>query len=910
MGERRVSESPPEARLRSLRPSEKAGAIAAAPGPHRGLHSKAAIAGAAIAASATTRVHPGIIGRADHPPQPAQPASDFVTTNRRLRGLHSGLPVSKAKLIHYRALQRLSKFVLDRFDAFGDDLKKLPRYDGRTTRAERAYTNLQDKARRAEIDGDSARASAIRGVLAEIDRHAAENLQTLTETHAQAGPSSARQPQQAPATTVPTIDWRTAYRQCLDIRRYFEHANQQDDAQQFLAAMRHMEDHVRRRFATHGGKREDLFPIGIGHLTRPEQMCRFLEDMARRTKPASGTEKPSGIHRTIQTLNENARKELSSLTRTYGSLEDLAARTGLTQQQAPATVSSTPTSATAQATVAPPLQPVDPVPVPAREVPLAQRKAIVERFRSEEALLDVGSTPESSCADALGSDATRTQRVSEPPLDARLRRLPLSEQAPDFVTTNEKLRSLCSQQPASQAKADLLRAVWRLSHAVLAEFEDLGGQNRNLAPHDRQTTKAERMYRCLQEAARQAENDGDSARASEIREALIKVDRRAADDLRELSETHGLAGPSSTQAPRRTPATTVPQWDWRTTHRHLLSIKQYLDQADRPAEDAQRFLAAIRRMENHVRQRFRTHGGKEEDLFSPRSGTIPRPEQMCRVLEDIAHRQQPASGATKPPRIHRAMETLYENARIELRSLTSKYGPLEDLAAEAAAAEQQVPMTDGSTATAATGQVTVAPLPQPVDSVPVPGSVPVDTSLPPAGEAGQTQWVSATPSPVAAISSTPLRTAPWLEDHYAVERALIAGQLPPGFDASQLITEARACEQFGLATALAAGRLPMPDIEALIEEGEAADKGGSHALSIHYLRTLKKDIQNALHAAYPERVGREWLDRVRQLLLRHEALAAAIASPPLSPFASRRPESGTVEIPSIADLYSEPGGSE
>ena len=494
------------------------------------------------------------MGRADHPPQPAQPASDFVTTNRRLRSLHSGLPVSKAKLIHYRALQRLSKFVLDRFTTFGDDLKKLPRYDGRTTRAEWAYTNLQDKARRVEIDGDSARASAIRGVLAEIDRHAAENLQSLTVTHAQAGPSSARQPQQAPATTVPTIDWRTAYRQCLDIRRYFEHVNQQDDAQQFLVAMRRMEDHVRRRFETHGGKREDLFRIGIGHLTRPEQMCRFLEDVARRTKPASGTKKPSGIHRTIQTLNENARKELSSLTRTYGSLEDLAARAGLTQQQAPATVSSTPTSATAQATVAPPLQPVDPVPVP--------------------------------------------------------------------------------------------------------------------------------------------------------------------------------------------------------------------------------------------------------------------------------------------------------------------------------------------------------------------GSVPVDTSLPPAGEAGQTQWVSATPSPVAAISSTPLRTAPWLEDHYAVERALIAGQLPPGFDASQLITEARACEQFGLATALAAGRLPMPDIEALIEEGEAADKGGSHALSIHYLRTLKKDIQNALHAAYPERVGREWLDRVRQLLLRHEALAAAIASPPLSPFASRRPESGTVEIPSIADLYSEPGGSE
>ena len=321
--------------------------------------------------------------------------------------------------------------------------------------------SLQNEVRRADIDGNSARASALRNALAEFDRRAAENLLTLTETHAQAGPSSARQPQQAPATTVPTIDWCTAYRQLLGIRSYFEHASQYDDAQQFLASMRRMDGQVRRRFEIHGGKREDLLPIRSGHLTRPEQMYRFLEDSARRAEPASGARKPSKIHRAMQILNENARKELSSLTRMYGSLEDLAAQAGLTQQQAPVTVAPTPTSATAQATVAPPLQPVDPVPapgsvpappppaprrpvtatvelpsvtnlyseppgpssrfmptraprspmVPVREAPLAQRQAIVEHFRSGEALLHAGFTLGNGGANTLGWAAARESAV-------------------------------------------------------------------------------------------------------------------------------------------------------------------------------------------------------------------------------------------------------------------------------------------------------------------------------------------------------------------------------------------------------------------------------------------------------------------------------------------------------------------
>ena len=461
MGDRRVSETPPEARRQSLRLSEKADA----PESRRSLRSKEAVAGAPIAASAPIRVHPGVMEGADHPSRPAQQASDFVTTNRRLRSLHANLPFSEVKCNFRLATQRLSRWVLDQFNTFVDDLDDLPRYDGVSTKAEQAYTSLQDKARRAENDGDSARASAIRDTLAEIDRQGAETLQTLTEALTPARPSTAREPQQAPAATVPTtVDWCTIYRQLVGIRRYFEDADQHDDAQQFLAVIRRLENQVRRRFQLHHGNRDSLRPPQFGRPSRSEQMCRFLEDLAHRTEPASCARRPSKIHRTMHTMIENARKELNSLTRKYGSLETLAAlaaRAGLIEQQAPVTVGSTPMPATAQATVAPPLQPVDPVPAPGSvpapppparprpetcaaeaptltelfsqppgpssrgmpaqaprtptapvpEVPFARREAIVERFGVDEALLDAGFALGNSGAYALGWTAMRSYRV-------------------------------------------------------------------------------------------------------------------------------------------------------------------------------------------------------------------------------------------------------------------------------------------------------------------------------------------------------------------------------------------------------------------------------------------------------------------------------------------------------------------
>ena len=60
----------------------------------------------------------------------------------------------------------------------------------------------------------------------------------------------------------------------------------------------------------------------------------------------------------------------------------------------------------------------------------------------------------------------------------------------------------------------------------------------------------------------------------------------------------------------------------------------------------------------------------------------------------------------------------------------------------------------------------------------------------------------------------------------------------------------------------------------------ATDEGGRNARYIEYLRSLKESIERALLAAYPGRVDREWLDKVRGLLRLRDELGAPSAALP------------------------------
>ena len=247
------------------------------------------------------------------------------------------------------------------------------------------------------------------------------------------------------------------------IRDHFKQAGEPQAAKQFDIAAKRMKSSVDYYFNIHFTYKEELLPARRGFAAKPElptrteQKYRILEARASQVEAASGAEMLPEIFESMKSMNEAARRVLLELTSGYGQLEELAAKAGLTERQAPATAGPGATPATVQATVAPPLRHMDPVPVPGfvyadtrphtagaaalpsmaqlltappgpssrvmpagaasmamapgPEVPLAQRRAIAERLSSDVAVLDAGFALGNSATGTLGWDATRTDRV-------------------------------------------------------------------------------------------------------------------------------------------------------------------------------------------------------------------------------------------------------------------------------------------------------------------------------------------------------------------------------------------------------------------------------------------------------------------------------------------------------------------
>ena len=459
MGERRVSESPPRAQRPPARAGGEAGGIARAGVTQRSLESRKAsvgtyASGGQAAPGPAGSADPSLEGRADS-------ESGFLAINRRLRRLRSLPRQYSAEVctnIHggvIRALERLSRFVLTKYENSGGDIENLIRYDRSSTLAEQAYESLQQQADQAETAGDTTQASAIHRLLNVYDQRAAAELQRLSPSLAAAGLPFTPAPQRTPETAVPQWDWCTTYQRLRGIHRYFSRAGRTDDALRFINSVHRLEHHVRQRFETHAGKRRaSQIPYSPRH-SKPEQKYLILKEMASRTQPASGATKRHRIHQDLESVDRKAHEEVRLLTTVYGPLEVLAARAGLTGRQAPAIAGPGATHAAAQLTVAPPPLRTDPAPgpvpaetrlrregpaalpsisellseppgpssgvpppraaqtpmAPAREVPLEQRQAIAARLRSEEAVINAGFALGSSATDALGWDATRVDRV-------------------------------------------------------------------------------------------------------------------------------------------------------------------------------------------------------------------------------------------------------------------------------------------------------------------------------------------------------------------------------------------------------------------------------------------------------------------------------------------------------------------
>ncbi|MCY4565666.1 MAG: hypothetical protein OXE40_14475, partial [Gammaproteobacteria bacterium] len=299
------------------------------------------------------------------------------------------------------------------------------------------------------------------------------------------------------------------------------------------------------------------------------------------------------------------------------------------------------------------------------------------------------------------------------------------------------------------------------------------------------------------------------------------------------------------------PAGTPPEFEWFSAYKPLRGLARRFFDIGWPHAHTQ-FTSADHAISKRVMQRFKQAGGKSEQLDLP-VRLVTKPEQAWRVLQDMLGRAERSGDEQRIYELRATMSAIANAASKRLAALTDKYGPINSLSSMSTEDLQAL-------------QTRLA-IDEPSTSTP-------ETTAPP---------LSATGAGTAVTPGAVPQGSPWLQDDYAVERALIAANLPAGFDASRLISDASTFERFGIARELKAGRLPMKVIDDLLRERKASVESGSHLLDIEYLRLFKENIQSALHAAYPGRVDPEWLDQVRERLRAREEAATATSPPVTDP---------------------------
>ena len=400
------------------------------------------------------------------------------------------------------------------------------------------------------------------------------------------------------------------------------------------------------------------------------------------------------------------------------------------------------------------------------------------------------------------------------------------------------------------------------------------------------------MYLGLTELARQAELDGDLSRASNIRSALAAADQCAIEELRSLSDTYdtGMSPapqrsqlqpapdePTATAAALLSPASTPPEFEWFSAYKLLRGLtKRLCDMGWSHA--CMQVDAAHTAISRRIMRSFRQAGGQTGQLHVCFT-EVTKPERAWRVLQGMLAQAECSSDAQRVYELRATASAIAKVAYNKLAALTDKYGPIEKLSSmsteDLRVLQTRLAIVEPSILATQPGGPSASVAPEAAAIPQHPATAPETT----------------TPS-LPATAATPCavpQASPWLQDDYAVERALIAGNLPPGFDASRLISDAYTFDRFGIAAELKAGRLPMQVINERLREREESAEAASDALLFQYLRFFKENVQSVMRAAYPGRAEPEWLDQVRKRLRARE-------------------ETGTVTPPPATDPWSMPPG--
>ncbi|MCY4563574.1 MAG: hypothetical protein OXE40_03740 [Gammaproteobacteria bacterium] len=402
----------------------------------------------------------------------------------------------------------------------------------------------------------------------------------------------------------------------------------------------------------------------------------------------------------------------------------------------------------------------------------------------------------------------------------------------------------------------------------MAAFNNFIGGREKLSVRGSGVTVQEQAYLDLREMARQADRDGDILNCRKIWNALVECGKRTNEKFQALNEKYGKGVTPSTGAKRRMRGAFPPQavaaanlltvreieqFDWVAEYRQALSLSRYYHRQD-AQETHYDFLSACNRIGGLVKYRCNELDISIEGPFLWESGAPNLTEQRYRAIVDTARRAADSNQHKLAEACKQAWLSLHRSTIRVLTPLRVKYGPLETLAQGVERSKQREPVTIVS---------------------PAAGRRPSDPTVqPPAIGAGYSGGATGTRS-----------SAPHLgDDDFAVERALLAGKLPPGFDASLLVAEANVGEEDWLVDELEARRLPTQTIDSLLARYEATDEGGANTPFIEYLRSVKENVERALRAAYPGRAEPEWLARGQvQLLPRVERAEGLVATVPLPP---------------------------
>ena len=425
----------------------------------------------------------------------------------------------------------------------------------------------------------------------------------------------------------------------------------------------------------------------------------------------------------------------------------------------------------------------------------------------------------------------------------------------DWLAAYRQLRDLnrhYSNAGHTLAHANARRAISRVARKVTRRLTKFGGDAKRRIPQTSEATRLEQAYGAIQGMLRQAEESHDAARADPIREALEDIRRHTTEQIDMLTRKYGAPDTQSTQATRTTQATQAMLRPPATAGPPVTVASTTVpppSQFDIPGP-AYPIVAPLNPAYTE------SGGGPVHATVVPGPGAV--------------------SGLPGP--------SLSEVTGAEAGGLWR--GGL-DRPATASGTTAAQPGSTGNIVTPALGGTSSFWL-QPVDPVRAPVSVLFDSGPHHAGETVQPPPVTTTASSTAPVldRGAAFPTPSRVDDDFAIQRALRAGRLPPGFNASRLIAEARTFTELGfaelgLAEDLAAGRLPLLTIDVLIDGYRANDEGGGNAPYIEHLLSLRENIERALHDAYPGRVDPRWLDQAPALELmrrRGEPAAPSAAS--------------------------------